>query len=115
MLNYVKLPDAIVIQTPSGPVHRSNRQFNYNKILHVAEHGTLSDLEPLLVNPPTPEGLFYAHMNNTNTGIYVEQIHEGTSTTHILPSGTRINDNPRYLGVFTSLNEIIEAYPEIFL
>ena len=122
MVPHILLTDStLIIQTPNGPITRTPYQINYYKILDLVKSGTLDDIYPLLPEPDYPDGKFLiAFYDNC---LFIHHIPDNTQ---IIRSWYDINscvrviigapNNPKDIkGIFTSIEEIKEIYPEYFI
>jgi len=107
----------ILFTLPEGPRYVTPMSFNYRRIKSLLPI-TLEDLTPLLVQPPTPDGVYYAHAGNR------------LEATHVMPNGAifylafhSLNDiwiatsisTTTVDGIYTSPADLAADYPEYFL
>ena len=118
-LTHVLLPDGtIIFQLPAGSHFVTPLSFNYRKIyrnLPISEE----DLLPLLKTPLLPDGIFYLYQHDDT--ISYHQISNTTNNRFILKDGkfrsysTNDQNYQKHIGVYASLTDIINDYPEYFL
>ena len=122
MVPHILLADStLIIQTPNGPITRTPYQVNYYKILDLVKSGTLNGIYPLLPEPDYPNGkfliafydnrLFIYHIHNTSQTI--ASLYDINSYVRVIIGAP---NNPEDIkGIFTSIEEIKEIYPEYFV
>ena len=129
MVPHILLADStLIIQTPNGPITRTPYQINYYKILDLVKSGTLNGIYPLLPEPDYPNGKFLIafydncliiHHIPNNTQI-IRSCIENRCSSYEINSCVRVitgaPNNPKDIkGIFTSIDEIKEIYPEYFV
>ena len=111
-----------ILQLSSGLKHLTNQSFNFHKILRLVREGYAeTDIVELLIPPVLTDGCYYAYeYPEQNTMKYVHIDDEGRSTTtNLRPTdenfkGTAL-DAEKLVGVYVSLNDLMEEWPEYLL
>jgi hypothetical protein len=119
-MHYVQLNnDSVILSTSEGVFTLNRYCFNYNKIVTCLKHNTVEkELLPLLEKPDTPNGVFFAYLDELTNRILIEHRHNNQSTGRYLnktssSSLERENiDNMEFLGVYLSEKDICKDYPE---
>jgi len=116
MLPYVQTTNSITFMLDT-PVTVNQYSFNYKKILDLLPDITLEQLTPLLVPPETPDGIFQLY--NTHQRLYIANIKDGGTNYFILEDNTWQDSpvlvNGEFMGVFASLDDIADAFPEYYI
>ena len=117
MIPHVKLADnQVMIPTPNGPHYISPSSFNYHKILSMLPTHELDDILPLFSPPETPNGVYYLY----SLGNSIQYVNYTLNKAAFLSKGswwdTDVDTtNESLLGVFTSIAEIEDTFPEHFI
>lgn len=122
MVPHILLTDStLIIQTPNGPITRTPYQINYYKIFDLVKSGTLNDIYPLLSEPDYPNGKFLiAFYDNCLFIHHIPNNAQITRSWYDINSCVRViigapNNSKDIKGIFTSIEEIKEIYPEYFV
>ena len=122
MVPHILLTDStLIIQTPNGPITRTPYQTNYYKILDLVKSGTLNGIYPLLPEPDYPNGKFLITFYDNRLFIYhIYNTPQTIAPLYDINSYVRViigaPNNPEDIkGIFTSIDEIKETYPEYFI
>lgn len=107
----------ILFTLPDGPHYVTPTSFNYRRIKSLLPI-TLTDLTPLLIVPPTPNGVFYVHAGYTLRVLHITN--DGTTshfTMNTIDSFTTSSLRFDYEvnGVYTSLEDVYLDFPEYLL
>ncbi len=113
--------DTLIIQLASGPKFVYLYSFNYWKIRKNIDQLTEDQLTELLKTPPLPNGIFRLFMQDKD--MYVANIRDNNTVNSKLKNGrfVIVNDivtNMPYnklMGVFASMDDIKDAFPEYFI
>lgn len=118
MIPHVKLSDnKYLIPTPEGPKYITPESFNYHKILSMLPTHTVADILPLFTPPETPNGVYRLYTDGETLMCFNVQLPKPL----LLISGTwkpyksQTPPSDMLIGVFTSLDEIQDAFPEYFI
>jgi len=107
----------ILFTLPEGPHYVTPMSFNYRHIKSLLPI-TLEDLTPLLVQPPTPDGVYYVHASDRLYALHVMPAGQMfylmfVSQIEIMSSTTIPNKECH--GVYVCIEDILTDYPEYFL
>ena len=121
MIPHIQMADnSIVIQLSTGPVTIGPLTYNYNTIRKLLPHTTNEeDICDLLKTPEYPYGVFYLY-KYANRYIVQNHHNHGTDNYEIRDAIFSTNASPpphdaTLLGVYVSLDEIRNEYPELFI
>lgn len=114
--------DSYILHTSKGITTLNRRSFNFNKIKTLIKKGAEeADILPLLSIPEMPNGIFelYLHVDS-NTMLIKHMLHGGMTTnwSNLNNVSTIINHQEaplQYQGVYVSVEDIMEDWPEYIL
>jgi len=111
-----------ILQLSSGLKHLTSQSFNFHKILRLVREGCAeTDIIELLIPPVLTDGCYYAYeYPEQSTMKYIHIDNEGRSTiTSLRPTDESFEsmalDAEKLVGVYVSLNDLMEEWPEYLL
>ena len=117
MIPYLKTNDGtLIIQLSGGPRIINKKSFNYKRIDNLLPNISIEDLAQLLIPPPCPNGVFYLYKLG-DTLLY-NHVHEDQNYTKVLVGKEHSHEiclDENFEGTYTSLENIREDYPELFI
>jgi hypothetical protein len=114
-----KSDGSITIMSPTGPITRTPNDFYYHKLVNSLCADSFSDIEPYLVIPSCPNGVYYLYQG-PNGVPFVQHLDRDSSTSLIYQhgkwhSGVFNKSRSTYLGPHESFESIYETHPELFI
>ena len=107
----------LLYQTSTGPKFFTNRSFGYHQLL-LTPILTEEELLSITATPPLPNGLFELYIGDT---LFIANINGANSKYYYLNKASLISINSfiinslKFLGIFASMQDIKNAYPEYFI
>lgn len=121
MIPHIRMTDnSVALQLSTGPITISPLTYNYNAICKLLPHTTdEQDILDLLKTPEFPYGVFYLY-NHADRYIVRNHHNYGTDNYEIRDAAfsmqvPSVPDDITLLGIYTSLDEIRNDYPELFI
>lgn len=121
-MHYIQLnDDSVILNTQKGPITLTRKNFNFNKIKNMLkQQKTEEEILPFLEPPNLPEGLYYLYLIPKFNEVFYEHIQDtekGVNTDYKDMSGNyiqydSIKEPAKLLGVYASLKDIIDDWPE---
>lgn len=125
-MRYIHLnSDSYIIHLSTGLVTLTTKSFNFHKIKKLIEaKASEEELLPLLVIPEMPNGLYEAYLYpNKQQMAYLHVALDGDKTLYGLQKNQQITItdkvkkelNENFIGVYASLESLIDDWPEYLL
>lgn len=119
-MQYIQLTnDHIILQTSGGPRSVTRESFNYVTIQRKLLKGcTEEDILPLLDIPELPNGRYKVYIDSsTNELVYKHYTNDYTTTCLNLKGekSSYIKPTATFVGMYASIEDILEDWPEYVL
>ena len=121
-MQYIQLSNSsFILHTSKGLVTLTNRSFNFNKIKNLVDNGAEEDqILPLLEVPELSEGIFEAYeLPAVNCIVVMHRSEDEKIPTYRILDGNSIAEidinelsDSHFRGVYTSMKEVMEDFPE---
>jgi hypothetical protein len=121
-MRYIQLNnDSFILYLSTGLKTITKKAFNYYKIQKLINKGAdESQIIPLLQIPPLPEGTYEAYQINDEQMVYLHTAPNGVQTLKNIKTDGKVHLaseefpqlDKQFVGVYASLDSLIEDWPE---